>query len=428
MSSKESPQKAGRFNKKERSWVLYDVGNSAFILLATAVLPIYFSGLIPNESVVVYWGAAETIASLVLALLRPILGSLADYQGYRVRFFIGAAATGIVACLGLALPLTWLPFLIIYVVASLGVNSSMVFYDAFLVDATTPERFNKVSSHGYAWGYIGSVVPFLLCMVLIMFGASFGVEQALACRISAVITAIWWIVFTIPLVRNVKQTHFKQRVKGLVRKSFSDIWRTLISFKSSKVALFFLIAFFCYIDGVHTIIKMATSIGADLGLDSSSLLIALLIAQIVAFPSAIIYGRLADRINARTMLIVGVLGYIGITVAAAIIVQLTLSMSQLMIAFCALAVGIGLFQGGIQAISRAYFGKLIPKEKANEYYGFFDIFGKYAAILGTGMMSLFTYLTGNVSFGILSLIVLFVLGLVFLAKIPKEGREIETLK
>jgi UMF1 family MFS transporter len=265
-------------------------------------------------------------------------------------------------------------------------------------------------------------------MVLIMFGEDFGLSMEVSCRISAVITAVWWVVFSIPLIRNVKQTHFKPRVKGLIRSSFSDVWRALASFRSSKVALFFLIAFFCYIDGVHTIIKMATSIGADLGLDNNALLGALLVAQIVAFPSAIIYGKLADRFNARSMLMVGVAGYIGITVAATIIVQASLSEQALTVAFFALAVGIGLFQGGIQAISRAYFGKLIPKSKANEYYGFFEIFGKYAAILGTGMISLFTYLTGNVGWGVLSLVILFVLGLIFLAKIPKDGHEIETLK
>ena len=431
MSQQDSPQTndiSARLNKKERSWILYDVGMSSFTLLATVVLPIYFATLIPNESVVVYWGTAETIGALILALLMPILGSLADFEGYRVKFFIGAAATGIVACLGLALPLTWLPFLIIYLIATLGVNASSVFYDGFLVDATTPKRFNKVSSYGYAWGYIGSVIPFILCIVLIMGGESFGVGADLACKISAVITAVWWAIFSIPLVKNVKQVHFKPRVKAVIKSSFTDVWRTLVSFKSSKVIFYFLIAYFCYIDGVHTIIKMATSIGTELGVGSNDLLIALLIAQLVAFPSAIIYGKLADRINTRTMLIVGVLGYTVITVVAAVLMRPENSVEFLTMAFYGLAVGIGLFQGGIQAISRAYFGTLIPKDKANEYYGFFDIFGKYAAILGTGLIAFFTYLTGDVSLGILSLVALFVLGLFFLAKVPKEGSEIATLK
>ena len=416
--------KSARLNKKERSWVYYDVGMSAFTLLSTVVLPIYFATLIPDESVVVYWGAAETIAALILALLMPILGSLADFQGYRVRFFIGAVATGVVACMGLALPLEWLAFLVIYVVAALGLNGSNVFYDAFLVDATSPNRFNKVSSSGYAWGYIGSVIPFALCLVLIMGGESFGIDTGLACQISALITGVWWVLFTIPLVRNVKQTHYKPRVKGIISKSFTSVWRTFLSFRNTKVVLFFLLAYFCYIDGVHTIIRMATSVGTDLGVGSNDLLIALLVAQIVAFPSAIIYGKLADKFGTRTMITVGVIGYLIITIVAAALMRPEFSVETLTTVFYGLAVGIGLFQGGIQAISRSYFGKLVPKERANEYFGFFDIFGKYAAIMGTGMMSLFTALTGSVSLGILSIAALFVLGLIFLAKVPKESKEI----
>ncbi|MDR0347383.1 MAG: MFS transporter, partial [Coriobacteriales bacterium] len=261
---------ANRMNKKEWSWVLYDVGNSAFVMLATAIIPIYY-GQLTEGSVVVEWGRAETIVSLIVALLMPFLGSLADYQKNKKKFFIGTVGTGVVACVALGIPSTALLFLIVYIIAAVGVNSSMVFYDAFLVDATTREKYDSVSAKGYAWGYVGSLIPFLICVALIFFGGAIGIDGTLAVKLSFIITALWWLVFSLPLIKNVHQIHFKAPEAHAVRKSLIGLGRTIKNIIADKKMLFFLLAFFCYIDGVHTIIRMATAFGTDLGIDSTQL-------------------------------------------------------------------------------------------------------------------------------------------------------------
>ncbi|MBX9032966.1 MFS transporter [Gordonibacter massiliensis (ex Traore et al. 2017)] len=403
-----------KMTKQERSWVLYDVGNSAFVLLATALIPVYFASLAePGSSVVVAWGYAETVASLILALLMPILGSLADLKGNKKKFFVGTVGTGAVALAALGIPTAALAFLVLYVVASIMLNGSMVFYDAFLVDAATDERYDEVSSQGYAWGYIGSCVPFIACLAVVLGGPSIGIPMDVGMKVAFLITAVWWVAFSIPLIRDVHQTHFKERPEHLVRDTFSGLWRTLKRiFKDRKLRLFML-AFFCYIDGVHTIIKMSTSYGTDLGIDSTQLVLALLVTQFVAFPSAIAYGRLSTKFGTKKMLMVAIGAYFCITLFAAFFLREALE-------FWILAICVGLFQGGIQALSRSEFGKLIPKEHANEYYGFFDIFGKYAAVMGTFLVSIFTQITGNSSMGVLSIAVLFVIGFVLLWRMPEK--------
>ena len=354
---------AGKLTKQEKSWILYDVGNSAFVLLATALIPVYFKTLAePGSSVVVAWGYAETVASLLLALLMPVLGSLADLKGNKKKFFIGTVGTGAIALAALGIPSAALAFLVIYVVASIMLNGSMVFYDAFLVDATTDERYDEVSSQGYAWGYIGS---------------------------------------------------YKERAPRLIRDTFAGLFRTLKRIWKDRRLRYFMLAFFCYIDGVHTIIKMSTSYGTDLGIDATQLVLALLVTQFVAFPSAIAYGRLSTRFGTKRMLLVAIGAYFCITLFAAFFLREAAE-------FWMLAICVGLFQGGIQALSRSEFGKLIPKEHANEYYGFFDIFGKYAAVMGTFLVSFFTQLSGNSSLGVLSIAVLFVLGFVLLWRMPEK--------
>lgn len=400
-----------KMTKQEKSWILYDVGNSAFVLLSSALIPVYFSAL-ADGPITVAWGYAETIASLVVALLMPVLGSLADLKGNKKKFYVGFAGSGAVACAALGVPTEAWVFLAIYVIAAVCVNSSMVFYDAFLVDATTEDRYDEVSSHGYAWGYIGSCIPFILCLVVVLFGEKVGIDMGTGMRIAFAITAVWWVAFTIPLVRNVRQTHYKERPENLFKDTFVGLGRTLKNIVKDRSLLFFMVAFFFYIDGVHTIIRMATSFGTDLGIDSTQLVLALLVTQFVAFPSAIIYGRLATKAGTRTMLLISVAAYMCITLFGAFFLKTATE-------FWILAICVGLFQGGIQALSRSEFGKLIPKEHANEYYGFFDIFGKYAAVMGTFLVSFFTQATGNPSIGILSLSALFILGFVFLWLMPE---------
>ena len=304
-------------------------------------------------------------------------------------------------------------FLVIYVFSSVMLNASLVFYDAFLVDATEQDRYDEVSSQGYAWGYIGSCIPFIVCLVIVLFGSSFGIGQLDGIRISFVITAAWWLVFSVPVLRDVHQTHFKAREEHLFRHTLKGLAGTCKKIARDKRLLMFMLAFFFYIDGVHTIITMSTSYGTDLGIDSTQLVLALLVTQFVAFPSAIAYGRLAGRFDTKRMLLIAVFAYFCITLFAAFFLR---SAAE----FWVLAVCVGLFQGGIQALSRSEFGKLIPKENANEYYGFFDIFGKYATIMGTLLVSVFTQLTGSSSYGVLSVAVLFIVGFVLLWKMPEE--------
>lgn len=406
------------YTNLERNWIMYDVGNSALVLLQTSIVPIYFNALNTGSSaaeLVSAWANAQTVASLVVALLMPILGSLADYAGNKIKFFLGFFLTGLVLCFAQAIPMSALAFLIVYVLCTVGLNSSMTFYDAMLCDVTSDERMDGVSSAGYAWGYIGSTVPFILCIALIMGGPSLGLDTMLCTRLSFVITGIWWLAFTLPLIKTYKQRFGKERAQGQTLASIAgDTFRGLIatmrSIARNKIILIYMVAFFFYIDGVHTVISMATSYGAALGIDSTQLVLALLVTQFVAFPSAIAYGKLSGEFGTLRMIIVAVIAYCGIVLFAAFFLQTALE-------FWILAILVGLFQGGIQALSRSYFGKLVPKEHSNEYYGFFDIFGRYASVMGTFLVSVVTTLTGNASLGVLSIGVLLVIGLVMLLKL-----------
>ena len=411
-----------KYTKLERNWVMYDVGNSALVLLNTSVVPIYFNaintGAHPAE-LVTAWANAQTIASLVVALLMPILGSLADYAGNKIKFFTGFFLTGLVLCLAQAIPMSAAVFLVVYVLCTIGLNSSMTFYDAMLTDVTTDERMDSVSSSGYAWGYVGSTVPFILCIALIFGGPSIlGLDTLTCTRLTFLITGAWWLAFTIPLLRTYKQRFGKEREGGAagvlhnIAPTFKGLLTTMRRIAHDRVLLVFMVAFFFYIDGVHTVISMATSYGAALGIDSTQLVLALLVTQFVAFPSAIIYGKLAGRVGTLQMIIVAVAAYVGIVLFAAFFLKTAVE-------FWILAILVGMFQGGVQALSRSYFGKIIPKERSNEYYGFFDIFGRYASVMGTLLVSVVTSLTHDPSLGVLSIGILLVVGLVMLVKLSR---------
>ena len=409
-----------KYTKLERNWVMYDVGNSALVLLNTSIVPIYFNAINTGASsadLVVAWGNAQTIASLVIALLMPVLGSLADYAGNKVRFFLGFFLTGLVLCFAQAIPMSAMAFLAVYVLCTIGLNSSMTFYDAMLPDITTDERMDAVSSSGYAWGYVGSTVPFIVCLALIMGGPALGIPTMLATRLSFVITGLWWLAFTLPLLRTYKQKYGRERgpedtLGNIVGGVFSEVKHTMGEIARNRAVLIYMIAFFFYIDGVHTVISMATSYGSSLGIDSTQLVLALLVTQFVAFPSAIACGKLAGKVGTLNMILVAVAAYMGIVLFAAFFLKTAFE-------FWCLAIMVGLFQGGVQALSRSYFGRIIPKEKSNEYYGFFDIFGRYASVLGTLLVSLVTSLTGNPSLGVLSIGILLIVGFVLLVKLSK---------
>lgn len=415
LSTGEFPvQPAGRLTPREKRWIMYDVGNSAFVLLSTAVVPIYADSLLEaagQDNIVSTWGYAQTVASLVIALLMPILGSIADVQGMKIKFFLGFFLTGVVMCLGMSLPLGWLAFLIVYVLATIGLNGSLTFYDSMLIDTTSNERMDKVSSHGYAWGYVGSTIPFIVCIAVIFVGPSLlGLDTATCTRISFLITAVWWVAFTVPLLRSYRQVHYRttaDHTAEAVRGTFRELAATFRRIAHDRSLLLFMIAFFFYIDAVNTVISMSTSYGTQLGIDSTQLVIALLVTQFVAFPCAILYGRLAGRFGAKRMIVIAVIAYLGIVMFAAFFLKTAVE-------FWILAILVGMFQGGIQALSRSYYGKIIPKDHANEYYGFYDIFGKTASVLGTFLVATTTAVTGNASAGVLSIAVLLAAALVLL--------------
>lgn len=409
-----------KFTKLERNWVLYDVGNSALVLFNTSVVPIYFNAINQGASaaeLVTAWANAQTVASLVVALLMPILGSLADFAGNKIKFFLGAFLTGFVLCLAQAIPMSALPFLVVYVLCTIGLNSSMTFYDAMLTDVTTDDRMDSVSSSGYAWGYIGSCIPFIVCIGLILGGpAVLGLDMLWCVRVSFIIIALWWLVFTLPLVRTYRQRFGKTLGEGAtlgteIAKTFKGLGTTLKSIAKDRQLFIYMIAFFFYIDGVHTVISMATTYGSSLDIDSTQLILALLVTQFVAFPSAIAYGRMAGKYGTLRMILIAVFAYVCIVLFAAFFLQSAFE-------FWILAIAVGMFQGGIQALSRSYFGKLVPKERANEYYGFFDIFGRYASVMGTFLVATVTSLTGSANYGVLSIGVLLIIGFVLLLKLP----------
>jgi UMF1 family MFS transporter len=412
-----------KLTETEKSWVFYDWANSAYTMtVVTAILPLYFKSVFQNAGgdaalSTAYWGYASSIATLFLAIIAPILGTVADYKGFKKKFFSLFFILGIVttAMLALVPNANWIMLLVLYVLSSIGFSGANVFYDAFLVDVTTEERMDKVSTLGFALGYIGSTIPFIVSMAIVML-AQFKVlplSVPAASKIAFVITSIWWLVFTLPMLKKVNQVHGIDMEPNPIINSFKRIGRTFKNIKKHRKVFLFLVAYFFYIDGVDTIIKMASSYGADLGINSTSLLIVLLATQFVAFPFAILYGRLAEKYKGKVMLYVGIIIYTLICIYAYFL-KTTLD-------FWILAMLVGTSQGGIQALSRSYFGKLVPKENANEFFGFYNIFGKFAAVMGPFLVGIVTQLTGKTNNGVFSIIILFIIGGILLMRVPEQN-------
>ena len=397
-----------RLTKSERNWVMYDVGNSAFTLLVSTIMPIYFNYLAGNAGLssveyMAYWGYAASIATLVVAILGPVAGTLADTKGYKKPIFIVSIAIGALGCISLGLSRQWLMFLGIYVIAKIGFSSSLIFYDSMLSDVTNEERMDRVSSQGFAWGYLGSCVPFLACLGIVLGSGVLGMTMEVSMAIAFAIVAVWWAVFTLPLLKTYKQTHYVEKKKHAVADSFKRLGKTLKNVHHEKKIFLFLLAFFFYIDGVYTIIDMATAYGSALGLDSTGLLLALLMTQVVAFPCAIIFGRLSGRIKTEKLITACIAAYFGIAVFAMFLATQW--------QFWVLAMLVGVFQGGIQALSRSYFSKIIPASQSGEYFGLFDICGKGASFMGTTIVSVVSQLTGSVNIGVGMIAVLFIAGM-----------------
>lgn len=405
-----------KLTKLEKYWILYDVGNSAFILLVATIVPIYFNYLaslakISEVDYLAYWGYASSFTTLIVAIIGPVLGSIVDTKGYKKPIFTISMIIGVMGLACFSVPKSWIIFLSVFVIAKIGYNASLIFYDSMLLDITDDKRMDYVSSQGYAWGYIGSCVPFVVSLVFVLFYEKMGIPFNSAMTIAFLINALWWLGMTLPLLKNYKQVNFVEKQEHPIRDSFKRSGHTLSTLNEDKKVFFYLISFFFYIDGVYTIIEMATAYGSALGLNTNGLLIALLVTQIVAFPFALIFGRLSKKYPTDKLIKVCIVAYTGIALFA---IQLDKQWE-----FWILAIFVGMFQGAIQALSRSYFAKIIPPKKSGEYFGLFDICGKGASFMGTTLVGLISQLTGHMNYGVAMISVMFVIGFYFFQKAAK---------
>ena len=415
----------------EKHWILYDIGNSAFTLLVSTLIPIYFNSLASSAGVdenmyLSYWGYAGSLSTVLVAIIAPICGTLSDRR-FKKPIFLLTVILGCLACACLGVTTHWLAFLGIFILAKIGFHSSIVFYDSMLPEVTTEERMDNISSLGYAFGYIGSVVPFVLCLVLVLFGGSFGLSMGNAMVIAFLITAAWWALFTAPLMKSYRQTAYMEKKGTALGDTFRQLFETFKEAKKEKHVFVYLISFFFFINGVYTIIDMATAYGSALGLDSTGLLLALLLTQIVAFPCAIIFGKLSAKYDTGMLIKICIVCYTVITLFGMFLVSLW--------QFWMLAVMVGMFQGGVQALSRSYLGKIIPAERSGEFYGLMDICGKGASFVGTTLVAVVSQATAGVKLNILgitlqnenlavgALIILFIIGFCLFCKADKLNRE-----
>ena len=415
----------------ERSWILYDIANSAFTLLVSTLIPIYFNSLAGSAGVnedmyLSYWGYAGSISTVLVAIIAPICGTLSDRK-FKKPIFLLTVLMGCIACACLGLTTHWLLFLGIFILAKVGFHSSIVFYDSMLPEITTEKRMDNVSSMGYAYGYIGSVIPFVACLVLVLMADSFGLTMGSAMVIAFLITAAWWGILSLPLLRSYKQTAFVSGEGAPLKDSFRQLVKTFKDAKAEKHVFVYLIAFFFFINGVYTIIDMATAYGSALGLDTTGLLLALLLTQIVAFPCAIIFGRLSAKYDTALLIKICIICYTCITAFGMFLVTLW--------QFWVLACLVGMFQGGIQALARSYLGKIIKPERSGEFYGLMDICGKGASFLGTTLVAFVSQVTAGIEVNVFglqlqnenlavgSLIILFIIGFAIFCKADKLNKE-----
>lgn len=422
MSSK-ADRSEKRFTKAEKSWIMYDWANSIYATnIMAAIFPIYFA-MQANETGNKLYGFAVSAAALVVAVLAPILGAIGDFSGMKKKLFAGFLVLGLVFTAVMAAFEDWRLMLVGFILSRIGFSGSCLFYDSFLTDVTTPERMGRVSSWGYAMGYIGgSTIPFIISIAVMLLMN----QSVLSYKIAILIVVVWWAVFSIPFLKNVKQQYsVEDAPQALAKEAFRNAWKTFKDILKDKKILFFIIAYFFYIDGVDTIISMATNYGETLGLGAIGMILALLVTQIVAVPFSILFGNLAKKVGAMRMIAIAVCVYFVITILGFFMgfnieqaelsggdIDAALKLSSTL--FWILATLVGTVQGGIQALSRSYFGQLIPPERSNEYYGFLDIFGKFSCVIGPALYAATYAATGRASLGILSIIVLFFGGMVAL--------------
>lgn len=506
-----------KFTKQEKGWIMYDWANSIYATnIMAAIFPIYFAAVATDSGNKLY-GYAISAANLLVALLAPMLGAIGDFKGMKKKLFTGFLIVGVVFTAAMAVVDSWELMLIGLVISRIGFSGSCLFYDSFLTDVTTSDRMDRVSSWGYAMGYIGgSTIPFVISIVIMVLMDM----STLSYKLAILIVPIWWLIFSIPFIKNVKQTYYvEEKPSHLAKEAFGNVIKTFKAICSDKRILLFIVAYFFYIDGVDTIISMATNYGSTLGLGTIGMVLALLVTQIVAVPFSILFGNLGKKKGGIKLISLAVVIYFIITligffmgfnierfqptaeIDAAIKTQQTalsgdalndfntiiaendfyqmaadsmatedpaaalseslngsvykdysasatdlvpkynadaiaaaqnvstaaadaiakvdateygsaLNLSNIL--FWILATLVGTVQGGIQALSRSYFGQIIPPERSNEYYGFLDIFGKFSCVIGPALYALFYGLTNKASIGILSIILLFFAGALIL--------------
>lgn len=418
-----------RFNKVEWSWIMYDWANSIWSTnISAAIWPIYFSVVVSRLANAGYvntiYGYAVSVANFIAAAMAPFLGAVGDYKGNKKKLWKVFLIMGVIFTALMALTNNWVLMTIGFMLSRIGFNGSCLFYDSFLTDVTTTDRMDKVSSWGYAMGYIGgSTIPFVISIaIMVILNMS-----DLSYKIAIGIVPVWWLLFSIPFWKNVEQVYYiDEKPKTLLKETLTNTYATLKNIVNDKAVLIFVLAYFFYIDGVDTIISMATNYGSTLGLGSIGMILALVVTQLVAMPFTIWFGSWGKKYGGLKLISIAVIVYAIITVVG-FAMGFIIDFNELLgieyknalkistILFWVLATMVGTVQGGIQALSRSYFGQIIPPEHSNEYYGFLDIFGKFACVIGPALYAIVFGLTHKACFGILSIILLFILGGVFLA-------------
>ncbi len=407
---------------KERSWVLYDVANSAYILtIVTVLFPIYYQSIashIDNRTQIFTFVTAGI--ALTDAILSPIIGSLSNYQGNKIKFFRIFLLLGIIGGVTLAIPgMHVVTLLIVFVISSIGYNIANVVYDAFLIDVTTEERMDEVSSKGYAWGYIGSMIPFTVAIIpyaLVVLGFLDSGYEQLTVSFAFLVAVGWWLIYSMPLLRDAKQVYEIPHEPQPIRKSLKRLKNTFLDIKNYRFIFIFMFAYLFYIDVVNTVIRLATTIGTDLGVGVTVLLGVVVLVQLIAFPSAILYGKLTKRFGGKIMI------YFGIAIYAITIIITSFINEDRVWLMWVVGILVGSAQGGIQSISRSYFAKMLPIEKANEFFGFFSVFGKFSGIISPFLLAIAIGAWGT-NIAVLVLLIPLVAGAILLAFVDEKKQE-----
>ena len=401
----------------ELAWVLYDVGNSAFTMLSCSLIPIWFKSLavgegpghLSSDDATGTWALGVSLVTVIVALLGPVCGALSDRRGAKLIFFRTSVFIGAAGCIINGFASSWVLFIVVFIISKIAYSCSLTFYDSMLGDVTTEERMDEVSSYGYAWGYIGSCIPFIIALVFYVLGPDMmGVLSDFVSRLAGfAVTAVWWLAVTIPLLRRYRQKNYTQPQPHAVRAAFAKLGRTIkrIALRDRKV-LFFLLAFFLYIDGVGTIIDNCINIGTDLGLDTVGQVVVLLATQVVAWIFSLVFAKLSKKYRTVTLLKACIIGYLCVCLYA-----FTL---RSMLQFGIMAFGVGMFQGSIQSLSRSYFTKIIPPENSGEYFGLYDIFSKGASFIGSAVIAAVKFAGGTINIAVGLMAVFFLAGFILL--------------